>query len=354
MNLLDRYIARMILLNSAMVMVVLMTLFFFSTFVAEVGSIGTHQYDFSSVIYFSTLLLPRQTYELFPMIALLGTMLGLGVLSSSSELTVMRAAGISIERVMLSVLKVGLIMVVAVTLLGELLAPRLELQARESRAHDLGKTLSHASKTGIWVKEGQQFIQIGRLLQSGLVLDLTLYEFDRNGQLLHITAAEEARFDQGHWRLYVVTTTRMLPRRVEVSQQATQIWATDLTPEVMGLVVVRPEHLSVIDLYEYVGYLDSNGLDSSAYAISFWNRLLAPLATAAMVLLAVPFVFGTNRGSGVGQRILVGVLLGIGFYLVNGIMRRIAQLYDIPPLLSALLPLLLLVIIFVLLRRRQL
>ena len=83
-----------------------------------------------------------------------------------------------------------------------------------------------------------------------------------------------------------------------------------------------------------------------------WVRLFTPLATGGMILLALPFVFGSLRGVTIGHRVMLGTLLGVGFYLVNGMFSRLGLIFDIAPVISAGTPTLLVYLIWLQLMRR--
>ncbi len=339
MRTLDRYIGTAVATNGLLVMTVLLALFFFTSFVGEVGYAGRNQYNYLDIAIYCIKIMPRQTYELFPMIALLGAMLGLGSLANSSELIVMRAAGISVIRITLSVLKVGAIFVVIITAIGEIYAPSLEQEAKEDRARAMGKTMSISAKDGLWVKEGDLFIQVEKLLHQGDISHLKLYKLNPNGEVSSLTTAEKASYNGRFWQLENVSQTEFTPIGVNTTRLNSMEWRSDLNPEVLGLVVVKPQHLSMLELYDYIGYLDANDLDSKPYALSLWSRLLAPIGAAGMLMLSIPFVFGSLRSVSIGQRIMSGVLIGIGFYMFNNIFKRIGIVYDIPAFVSAVIPL---------------
>jgi lipopolysaccharide export system permease protein len=352
MRTLDRYIGTAVAVNGFMVMVVLLALFLFTTFVGEAGYAGRNSYNYSDIAIYCLKIMPRQTYELFPMIALLGAMLGLGALANSSELIVMRAAGISVLRISGSVLKVGAIFVVLITIVGETYAPTLEFEAKEARAKAMGKTLSLSSRDGLWVKEGDLFIQVEKLLHQGDISHLTLYQLTESGEISTMTHAVKASYQENHWLLENVTITQFSDAGVAKSTLDEMSWKSELNPEVLGLVIVRPEHLSIRELFDYIGYLDANGLDAKPYALSLWSRILAPLGAAGMLLLAIPFVFGSLRSVSIGQRIMTGVLVGVGFYMFNNIFKRLGIIYDIPAFLSAAIPLVTLFVLWYLLMKR--
>jgi lipopolysaccharide export system permease protein len=338
MRLVDRYIGRTVAVNTLVVMLVLLALYFFTTLVDEMGDVGKAKYTTLDAIEYSVLMLPRLAYELFPLGALLGSMLGLGALASSSELTVIRAAGVSVWRIVLSVLKVGVVMMAVMMVLGEAVAPPAEEYARIQRAQALSERISVNTDYGLWARDGNTFVNIRRLLSQGRLSKIYLYQYDGQQRLRRIVFARDGRYRHGLWQLSRVDETVFGDDRVTVRHEAKREWRSSLTPEVFNIVSMPPEKLSIWDLAGYVSYLQSNGLDASAYQVALWNRVMMPFATAGMVLMAIPFVFGSLRTVGVGQRIMVGVLLGIVFYLFNAIFTRFGLVYGLAPFVSAALP----------------
>ena len=338
MRLIDRYIGRTVAVNTAVVMLVLLALYFFTTLVDEMGDVGKANYTAAGAIQYSLLMMPRLSYEIFPLGALLGSMLGLGSLASSSELTVIRAAGVSVWRIVLSVLKVGLVMMAVMLVLGEAVAPPAEEYARIQRAEALSKRISVNTDFGLWARDGNTFVNIRRLLSEGRLSQIYLYQYDGQQRLRQIVHAREGRYRNGHWQLRRVDKTLFGDDQVSVRHEASEQWRSSLTPDVFNIVSMPPEKLSIWDLVGYVAYLRHNGLDASAYEVALWNRVMTPFATAGMVLMAIPFVFGSLRTVGVGQRIMVGALLGIVFYLFNAIFTRFGLVYGLAPFASAALP----------------
>jgi lipopolysaccharide export system permease protein len=352
MRLLGTYIGKTIAGHTVAVMLVLLSLYFFTTLVTEITDVGKGNYQMLNALQFSIMLLPRQVYELFPLVALMGTMLGLGALANTSELTVMRAAGVSVPQIMREILKVGAVMVVIAAILGELIAPPLEKEARIQRARALSEKISVNVKSGLWAREGDTFINIERLLTNGRASGIHLYRLDPDGKLLQSTTATQGQYLDESWQLTQVVHTYFDEQRITHKHEKSAEWKIGVTPEVIDLVAVPPENLSILDLHEYVNYLHENGLEAQRYELSFWTRIATPFATAGMILLAIPFVFGSLRAVGVGQRIVLGALIGIGFYLFNGIFGRVGVVYNLSPIFSAVTPTVLVYLAWFLLMRR--
>jgi len=351
MRLLDRYIMRTVIVQTMMVFTVMVGLYFFSTVIREMGYVGKGSYSNLDALTISVMLLPRQAYELFPLVALIGSMMGLGALAGSSELTVMRTAGLSVRRLSVSVLKAGLLMIAVVIAVGEGVAPELEKQAHTMRLKAMVRGVSLNTGDSLWAKDGESFISIRWLGHNGEARGVNLYRM-QGQQLLEIATATRARYREGEWQLSGVTRTHFSEEGVSVEQSDSFSWPSRLAPEMINLASMKPENLSVWELRGLIDYLQENGLASQRYEVAMWIRIFAPLSTAGMVLLALPFVFGSLRMVGVGARVMMGAMIGIVFYLVNNVFARMGLLYDIPPMISAVTPALLVFTFWFIMMRR--
>lgn len=351
MRLLDRYIMRTVVSYTLIVFVVLLALYFFSTLINEMGYVGKGTYSNEDAIMISIMLLPRQGYELFPMVVLIGSMLGLGMLATSSELTVMRASGISIHRITISVLKAGLLMIAFVIAVGEGVAPKLEKQAHDMRLKAMVKSIRLSTGDQLWAKDGENFISIHHLDPDGEARGVMFYRM-QGQKLLEIAAANKASYRRGEWHLTGVSRTLFGENQVTVKWARSLSWPSRLAPDMINLASMKPENLSVWELDELVDFMRENDLASQRYEMAMWLRIVAPLTNAGMLLLALPFVFGSMRSVGVGARVMLGAMIGIGFYLVNNLFSRMALLYDISPAISAVTPALLVILLWLFMMRR--
>ncbi len=351
MRTVERYIGRTLLSHVTLVLLVLLALYFFSTLIGEMGRTGQGRYRTVDAVLYCLMLLPRQAYELFPLVALVGTILGIGSMASSNELTVLRAAGVSIKRIATAVMKTGFVLILLVVVMGETAAPYLEKQAHAQRLSALLRSVTLDHVNGFWARDGAEFINILVLMQGGEAKMLTRYRFGEEG-LREISYAQRGYYQEGGWSVGQVTRTEFLAEGVKTHRVKEERWESTLTPEVVGLATIAPEKLALWELYEYAAYLRNNDLDSRRYETAMWVRLFTPLATGGMILLALPFVFGSLRAVTIGQRVMIGSLVGIAFYLLNGIFSRLGLIYDIAPFISAGTPTVLIYLIWFHLMRR--
>ena len=352
MKLLDRYIGVTVAGSTFIVLLVLLALFSFGSFVAELDAVGKGDYTLSVAAEYVLLTLPRIAYQLFPVVALLGSVIGLGVLAGNNELLVMRAAGVSVGRIAWSVMKVGLLWTVMAVILGEFIAPSTDRFAQTMHNTALVDRFAMTSQNGLWARDGQDFIHIRDVLADGVVGGVTIYQFDDKQRLLEVTKARTGQYSDGNWTLYQVVRSRIEPARVETQDLKQLEWRSLLTPDMIDVVVVKPDSLSLRGLLDYIDYLRDNGLDAEHYQLAFWHKIVLPVTTAVMVFLSIPFIFGPLRSVGIGQRIFVGTLVGIGFYLLGQLFGFAGLLYKLPIPLSAAFPTALFFILAVLLVRR--
>ncbi|MEW8624981.1 MAG: LPS export ABC transporter permease LptG [Candidatus Thiodiazotropha sp.] len=336
---LDRYIGRSVLTGVVAVMLLLLVLIGFFEVVAELEDVE-RGYTAAMAYSYVFLGLPRYIYELFPVATLLGSLIGLGILAGNSELMAMRAAGISIARIVLSVLKAGLLILAAVIWVGEYLAPLTEQQAQRMKMEALSDQVSLKTRYGFWSRDDNTFINIRQVLPDAQLADVSLYEYDGESRLLRAVYAERASYRSGGWVLQNVSVSQFGDERIQVSQQPELAWQAQLEPASLDVLTVKPHMLAAWDLWRYVDYLRNNGQASISYEVAFWGKLAAPLVTLVMLLLSIPFVFGSLRSVSVGQRVFVGAMLGIVFYLLNRAFSYMAVVYSFNALLATALPLL--------------
>lgn len=352
MKLLDRYIAVTVLQSTMVVMIVLVALVGFATFAGELEKTGKGNYDAVAAMEFTALLLPRLAYQLFPIVVLLGGIVGLGSMAGHSELIVIRAAGVSLKRMIWSVMKVGLLLLTLMLLVGEFVAPKLEFKAQSLRAEAMSSQVSYRNESGLWAKDGETVIHIRDLMAADHVAGISIYDFDKDNQLESITLAKTARFEEDQWHLNGVSKSEFSEQGISKAQEQGMRWHSLLNPELIGVVTVKPDYLSAIGLYKYIDYLQHNGLDAGWHILALWKKAMMPLTTLVMIFLAVPFVFGPLRSVGIGQRIFVGTLFGIGYFLLDQTAGYMGLVYGIPSFLGVLIsPVTFLIIAILLLRR---
>ena len=338
MKLLEQYIGRTVATSVITVVVVISSLFLLIGFAGEFDKIGQANYTLFMAAQYTLLLLPDRIYEFFPLATLLGSILGLGALANTSELVVIRTAGVSVLRIVLAIMKTAVILMVIAFFLGEVIAPPALKYAKLQRVKALSKNISLNTQFGLWARDSNTYIHVQRVDNDGNLVNIHLYRLDDEHQLNQILYAKSAKYNGKQWELLNIEQTDISVEEVKITKLDSMNWQTLLDPEIVNVVTFEPSKLSIWKLSSYVNYLEDNGLETSQYELALWSKVVMPFTIAAMVLLAVPYVFGSLRRTSVGQQILIGFLAGLTFFIANRLLGQMSLVYGFHPLLGASVP----------------
>lgn len=348
---LDRYIGRTVVASTALVLVIIVGLDAVTAFIDEAGDMS-ETYTVRDVLSYVALTIPGRLYEFAPFAAMIGCLIGLGQLASSSELVVMRGAGVSIARLVWIVMKPTLVVALLAFLLGEFVAPPAEQLAQSRRAIAQNPGEGVAGRHGLWNREGDSYLHFNALDPDGSVHGVILLQFDERLRLQSALRARRADFAGDHWTLRDVVQTDFRSWQTTRSRYDTLRWDTAMTPELLTMEVVAPGQLPLVELYRYSRYLAQQGLDADDFELAMWKKLLQPLAVAGLVLVAISFIFGPLRDGTLGFRIFAGVIVGIAFRTSQDLLGPASLVFGFSPLYAALLPVVLCIAFGLLLLRR--
>ncbi len=339
MTLIDRYIGVTIVRSTVLVLSVLLALFTFFTFADELNKTGEGNYDTLGALQYALLTIPRMVNQLFPVAALLGTLIGLGALANNAELTAMRASGVTLNRIIRAVVKFGFALIVVSVVLGEWVAPIAERMAEQQRSLAFNQGNALQTDHRLWMREGKTFINLKDIQVGGQLGQVNIFEIGGDHRLAVVTQAEKALLQQDNsWQLENVINHYISWASIQTEQLPVQTKKVLLSHSLIDVITVKPESMSSLVLYRYAQYLVKNGVDAQKYIQALWANIMAPVNTLVMVLLALPFVFGSLRSVSTGQRVLVGTLIGVGFYIFSQMFNYLGLVYHINPVIATTLP----------------
>ncbi len=355
MTTLFRYVAREIIWSTALLLLALLALFALFDLMAQLGELGKGNYSFTKLLAYVTLLQPNNVVVVFPLAALMGTLLAVSRLSAQSELTVMRASGLSLKRLAVYAAIIGLIFSGLIFLFGEFVAPASEDTARRLKLSATSNMVAQKFRSGFWVKDENSFVNIQTVTPDTQLVDMRIYDFDVNHRLQSISIVKKAIYESNNrWLLEDVEKTIFdgappggQTARIEKQPKAT--WHSSMTPDLMSVLRVSPDSMSMTNLSAYIDHLRDNKQNSTRYEWAFWAKVFQPVAVIIMMLLAIPFAIQSTRAGGVGAKLLLGVMIGVGFYFLNQLTSHLTVLYSWPPLLSASAPVVVFLVVALLL-----
>ena len=355
----DKYVAKAAILGILLIWVSMTALMLMFSLLGEFRD-STASYAASDVFWYVFQISPRSAYQIFPVSALMGSLLGIGSLAGANELVAFRTSGVSRLR-LAAAGRVGALMIaIPVMIIGEWVAPSAEQQARAYKLSRLAGQVIIGGPTGMWMRDGNDIVNIRRPLltadrgqQSINFQDVEIHHFNGFTGLQKITRAESAFFDGNQWTLEDVAEINVSEQGVIPTKHERIPWVSGVKPELLQSAVTRPPYLSMRALWDQLKYLQSNGLDDRIYKSALWEKIIYPFAVIALVLAGMPFVFGSSRQHNLGFRLFIGMTLGGLFMLVNGGVQNFATAYSLPVALGAALPSVALMVVAIAVLRRS-
>lgn len=339
MKVYERHLAREIYGDTLLVLVAFLSLFAFFDLIHELESVGKGGYELHHALGYVALTLPGRAYEIFPIAVLIGSLYALTLLARHSEITVFRASGLATADLLLSLAKIGSIFVVLTFLIGEFLAPQTERMAQQLQLTAKSQLVGQEFRSGLWVKDGHSFINVREVQPDASLRGVRVYTFDENYRLRSISEAERGNYmPSGHWQLNNVVHTFFEAEKATVSREDQLEWRSALNPDILSVLLVVPERMSLVNLFQYIRHLSDNQQKTERYEIALWKKLIYPLATLVMMALALPFAYAHDRMAVVSVKVFIGVMLGILFHMLNGMFSHLGVINSWKPLVSAVTP----------------
>ena len=335
-----RYLSREIYSAVLLVLLAFLGLFAFFDLVNELDEVGKNSYMLYHAAIYVAMIMPGRVYELMPIAVLIGTLYALTTFARHSEITVLRASGLSTTRFLLALLGIGSVFVALTFIFGEYLAPPAERAAQQWRLAATRSMVSQELRTGLWVRDGRRFVNVRSVLPDTSLEGVRIYEFDERAALVSISEAETGVHEGAAegWRLRNVQQTRFLGDHTDTRVLPDLVWKSELTPEVLSVLMVVPERMSVTTLYSYIRHLEENNQRTTRYEIALWKKLAYPFAALVMMGLALPFGYMQTRMGGVSLKVFSGIMIGVGFHLLNGLFSNLGVINGWVPAVAALTP----------------
>ena len=336
----QRYLMREVLAAVLLVLLAFLALFSFFNFVDELRNVGRADYTAGRAALFVALGLPGLVYELIPIAALIGTLYALSTLARHSELTVLRASGLATSDLLMTLFRAAALLALLTFVFGEVLVPFSERLAQEIKAKALSKVIARSGlESGLWIKDGRSFINIRKANSDSTLEGLRIYRFTPDNALESVTDASAARFQvPDRWILNGVVRTILDADSSRVESSDSMEWHSAVNPDLLAILTVAPERMSLYGLFNYTRHLVENKQKAERYQIALWKKLVYPLTALVMVALALPFGYSHDRVGGVSLKIFSGVMLGILFYALNGLFSNLGVINSWPPFASATAP----------------
>ncbi|WP_321156687.1 LPS export ABC transporter permease LptG [Psychrobacter sp. LV10R520-6] len=352
------------------------------SYLSELDSLND-SYTMSEALKYILYRSPYFLEQFIPTGALLGAVVGLGLLANKSELVVMRASGISVYRIVGWVLQPALVFVLLALAINQFVLPHSNQLANNIHNEDSSSLVT--SVRGYWTvqprfktvdgnydnnaengadnnsessklqPDGSDILYIDYADVQGNIGTVKRWHLDNNGNLQMAIHAEGGRYsgrkpinnasskasEQYSYEWQLSNMTRLTINQGFDSSQAKQSSDTlslPFAPKSVYLLTRKAEDLSLTQLYEHRQFMRQQDKRSLTHELAFWQKLLSPLSILSLVIVACSFVFGSLRTHSLGLRIVVALLFGLLFSYVQDLVGFISLATGFSPLLMVLLP----------------
>ncbi len=355
MTVVERHLSRELLLGIAMSVGGLLALAFFITLAAEADDIGQQGYTVAGAIWVVILKMPKIFHELLPAGTLIGALYAFGGLAATNELTILRATGFSVLEMLRHVWKVALLVVIIAILNMEWLAPAAERAEKIFKAMAFHTAAVEYAGETFWIRDGDYFIRLRGVQKGGTISSFQWMQLPEHGVVAEVGDAGKTHHDGSAWVMDQVQVNKIGKQQVTLEKAGQKKITSTVSEDLIRLAAMSPDDFSTPELLEYAGYLEENGLDANTYRHVFWSRVAMPFGLVVVLVLALPFAVGESRMQAASKRVVVGIFIGVGFYLFNKTFMNLGEIYHLSPLFTAfVLPSLLLAFALFMIRWRKL
>ena len=358
MKIRDRYITKTLLSYTLVVLLVWLSVYSFFNFLEELDSIGNVDYTVLEAIKYILLQTPEVVYKQASPVILLGCVLGMGYLATTNQLVVLRASGNSVLKLTAITTRVALFFVIVVIAFGEVFAPIANEEAKNGRAKALGESTASISQEGFWIREGDNYINVINNIDGSFFTDVTIYQISPSNKIETIITSESADFD-GSTTLAMknanIISINEINNSIEITSKKRNNYnkIVSFDQDLIESLKKEPKELTTRKIYKHIQFLDDNKQASSIYKVELYKRLIKPVTLVAMILLAMLFIFGSNRDVSLGRKIFFGITLGLSFEMLSRVSGALSLSFNLSPLMSAVLPTLVIIVLAIVLLSRK-
>ena len=352
MKIKDRYITKTILSYTLVVTIVWLSIYSFFNFLTELNSVGSLNYTILKAFQYIVLQLPEVAYDQASALILLGSILGMGHLVTTSQLLIFRASGVSVLKITWLTIKNAIIFLFILTIIGETFAPTLNQYAESERSYALGQSGISGNQDGFWIRDGDNFINVENNIDGSMFSGISIFEMNNQNKIQRVISSETGIFDGKSLNLnateiFLINSDNAF-ENLSIKDHNNYNQSVAFDHELIASLEKEPKDLSTLTIIKQIQFLTENKLRASVFQVELFTRLVKPISLTAMILISMIFIFGSNRDITLGRKIFLGVAIGLSFELISRLGGAISFSFEFSPFLSSFVPSILAIIIAIL------
>jgi lipopolysaccharide export system permease protein len=353
MKIRDKYIRKTLLQFTFVVLVIWIGVYSFFNYLQEMGRIGEAGYTSVEALKYIVFQIPTVIYKHASPIILLGCILGMGHLATTSQLMVMQASGSSILKLTTVTVKTALFFIIIFIIIGESIAPIINIEAEKNRSQALGISYVSQDKKGFWIKDGDNFINVKKNFDGRIFNDITIIEVNSSNKIKTVVAAQNANFNE---KVMMMEGTKIFSMdslnavdTINIKERNSYDKNVSFDQGLIDSLKKNPEELTTYTILQQIQFLSDNKLRSGIFQVELYYRLIKPFTLVAMILIAMLFIFGSARDTSLGRKIFFGVVISLSFEMISRVGGALSLSFNFNPIMSAILPTMIVMLIGIIL-----
>ena len=336
---LSRYIILSVIKGFFLIGLILILLFSLILLIEELDEVGTGNYSLQIALQYVVLHMPQILLDFASVISLIGAIIALGSLVNHNELVAMTSLGGQPKQIVLAVISASIILMIFVLTVSQFVTPYTIQQAKVVRTLALNEQTNLVDSGGYWAQQNNHFIHVKETRYGRVPVNVEIFEFDESLQLKQFLLASEVEIiSDEKWLLKNVQVKKFDKSEFSEQQLDQMEWRSFLDAKQLGVIISEPKALSLTDLKKYIVGLESRGEQAYQYKLMYWQKLMIPASAMIMILLGLVFVFGSQRVMSASKRVILGILVGISFYIYSQVITHYGVAQKWQPTLIAMLP----------------
>ncbi|UCD84999.1 MAG: LPS export ABC transporter permease LptG [Deltaproteobacteria bacterium] len=284
---------------------------------------------------------PLILFQVIPVAVLLGTLLSLGILNRNNEITALKAGGVSLYRIVLPFLVIGILASGFSFFLNEFIIPdsNRRLKFTEMIRIKKRKSLATIKQNKIYLRSRNSIYNIDFYLpKKNLLQGISILRFDRDFRLVQRIDAKRARWNGNVWNFEQGTIRDFRGSVDRIESFSERVIPFSQTPKDFELVEREPEEMSYGELKKYLKKLKGEGFDTNPYLADLQAKLSFPLINLIIVLIGLPFALQTGRRPGYAKSVGLSILIGFSYWITFAFSLSLGRSGALNPIIAAWAP----------------
>lgn len=338
MSIIDRYLTKEIIKYFCIIIAAIIGIYIVVDFFDKIEIFFESGLSFPTAFFCFISKMPIAQF--IPLSVLLSILVTFGLMSKNNEIMALKTGGINIYYPLRPILLIGAVFFFVIIFLSEVVVPITQSKVERIWAQANRKKSAVALKEkDIWIK-GHHLIAHIEFFNSSKnsIHGIKLYFFDDNFRLARRIDSEKGVFNQKNWTLYDIIEQKFDKNNSKISFHKQLVEHLDFLPEDIGVVAVKSESMSAVELFDYIKRIESEGYDATTYRTDFYAKLSFPFICIIMCFVGTGIAFRLKAKESLPVNIVYGIGAAFSYWVFFGFCISLGKGGILNPMIAALIP----------------